>query len=767
MSTKERGIETRVILVALAPVIATAVALTLYFTLLRYNDVEEALRQRGFATTRQIVAAAQYGLFSGNIGELNRLAHVLSHEPDISAITIYDQHDLPLVAIGKPNVFPPPKNLADGWNGRSNNGKSFSFHNKVFAPPLHLDDPYSSKPQASSPDLLLGSITIELSRDNLIARKQQILLFTLGAGLIILLIAGLIARRLGRSITEPVLALEIAVGRIREGFLSARVTPHPAGTLRTLEEGINAMAVELEKAQERSKEALTNSNTQLQQQSNFANALLEAQANAGVCLLIFDNEQIAFANRAAMDFSGRRQEELQQMQITDVLAPQEKNKFYRQYRQVLQGEEASSHIEVNMVTPDGTDRWAEVAIFGITRDNRRLIAMLGVDITQRKHDAQQLLEAHEILQVQKEEAERASAAKSRFLAAASHDLRQPLHALALFAGQLQEHITTPTQAHLVKHIDAAVGNMSELLESLLDISKIDLATMHPDIHSIELGPLLEQIAETHMSAAESKHIRLSVAHTSLRILSDPRHISRIISNLVSNAVRYTEQGAILIGARRAGENIRIEIWDTGIGVEEKHLPFLFQEFYQVANPERDARKGLGLGLAIVHRLAGMLGHKISVRSSLGSGSVFSVLLPRAQPDSLLSNIIPIKNKSFSILLVLASKAQLHELAMMLKNWGHMALPCPASEFAQVLETGHTPPDLVVCDQSCIDQVDQCLKSQAFANIPLICITQGCEPSGKERAMLSYSLLPAPVKPARLRALILHLLMQTGEAGSKT
>ena len=757
MSSKERGIETRVLLVALAPVIATAVALTLYFTLLRYNDVEMALRQRGFAMTRQLVAAAQYGLFSGNVTELNRLAQVLAREPDVSAITIYDQHNRPLAASGIPFASPPPSGLTDGWNGDSKNGKTLSFHNKVFASPLPLDDPYTAKPSTSIRDLMLGSITIELSRNELVARKREILLFTVGAALLILLIAGLIARRLGRNITEPVLALENAVNKIREGLLGARVQPHPAGTLRMLEEGINTMAAVLEQAQKRSTEALISSNTQLQQKSNFANALLEAQSNAGICLIIIDNWKIVFANQAALDFSGRRREELEHMNVSDILVLQGKEEFDRQYLRILQGETLSSRIEVNLATPNGEDRWAEAVTFTINSGSRHLVAMLGVDTTQRKRDAQQLLKAHEILQAQKEEAELASAAKSRFLAAASHDLRQPLHALTLFAAQLQEHITTPVQSRLARQIDAAIGNMSGLLESLLDISKIDLATMRPDIRPVELGPLLERIAATHRYAAENKQLRLSVRRTSLRVLSDPDYLSRIVSNLLSNALRYTGQGAILIGARRAGDNIRIEIWDTGIGIEEKHFPFLFQEFYQVANPERDARKGLGLGLAIVHRLAGVLGHKIDVRSKPGAGSVFTVRVPRAKAEDARLDSPASGKQGARILLAIDNEVQQTGLTLMLKSWGYSVLSSQASEVARVLEPDHALPDLIVCDQPCMNRIDQSLKLRAAAEIPLICLTDGAEPAYREGHGGPYFTLAAPVKPSRLRALILHVL----------
>lgn len=757
MKSKERGIETRVLFVALAPVIATAVALALYFTLLRYNDVEAALRQRGFAMTRQLVAAAQYGLFSGNVVELNRLVEVLSHEPDVSAITIYDQQHMPLAASGTPRASPPPSNLSDGWSGGSKNGEVLSFHSKVFASPLSLDDPYSAKPPASIPDLLLGSATIELSRNDLVARKREILLFTVGAALLILLIVGLIARRLGRDISEPVLALESAVNRIREGLLDARVQPHPAGTLRTLEDGINAMATALEQARKRSSEALFSSEEKLQQQSDFANALLEAQSNAGVCMTIVENGRVVFANQAALDFGGLKKEDLAHLEPSDMLAQKDIGKFEAQYLNILHGKLQASVIEVRIITRQGTERWAEITSLGLDRGGTRQVVLLGIDITQRKRDAEQLQVAHKILQAQKEEAERANAAKSRFLASASHDLRQPLHALSLFSGQLQECVTTRAQSRLAYQMDAAIGNMSELLESLLDISKIDLATLRPDIRPIELGPLLEHIATTHRHAAESKQLRLGVARTSLRISSDPHHLFRIISNLVSNAVRYTEQGTVLIGARRAGENVRIEVWDTGIGIAEQHIPSLFHEFYQVANPERDARKGLGLGLAIVDRLANLLGHKIHVRSMPGVGSAFTVLVPRAKLEDGTPSSFALGKPNASILLATDDESQQNELAVLLYRWGYAVSPCRTDKIAQALAAAL--PDLIISEQSCLSCLNQGPNTLADNGMPVICIMDESALPDTQNPLCPCSPLAMPVKPAKLRALILHLLSQ--------
>lgn len=756
LKLKQNGIEARVLFVALAPVVATAVALTLYFTLLRYNDVETALRQRGFAMARQLSAAAQYGLFSGNVAELNRLIQALAHEPDITAITVYDSHGRQLAAIGHDIAAPSPDEGTSTWIGRSQNGRVLSFHSKVFASTLPFDDPYSDK--TASPTLLLGSIAIELSRDNLIASKLAIMLFAVLSALSILLIAGMIARRLGRDITEPVLALEDSVRKISEGHLSTRVRPHPAGTLRTLEEGINSMSAALEQAQMRSTKALISSHTELKQQSDFANALLKAQSSTGVCMTIVENGQNVFANQASADFTGRPRAEVEHLSPYDILAPDDRQKLERLCLGVLRGDTESYPIEISVLTPEGEVRYAEIAAFKTERGNTQQIVILGVDITQRKKVALELLNAHQRLQEQKEEAERANVAKSRFLAAASHDLRQPLHALSLFADQLPEYLKTPEQARLANQIGAAINSMSELLETLLDISKLDVTPHTPEINTIALGPLLEKNAAGYKHAAANKQLQLTVMPSSFWVESDPRYLSRIISNLVANAVRYTERGRILIGARRKGSHISIEIWDTGIGIEKKHLPFLFQEFYQVANAERDLSKGLGLGLAIVDRLVSILGHKVSVRSTPGAGSVFTVLVPLATPGAVDLDLLSHKKSAGHILLAIGDKAWETELSAMLKHWNYSVSLYNPSEAARAWTNSDDLPDLIIGEQSCLDRLRQD-QPKHLAALPVILLYDEQEQVPPVQLTDSCQVLEMPAKPARLRALMLHLLAQ--------
>jgi len=238
-----------------------------------------------------------------------------------------------------------------------------------------------------------------------------------------------------------------------------------------------------------------------------------------------------------------------------------------------------------------------------------------IDITERKQTELELRQA-------KEAAERASASKSRFLAAASHDLSQPMQALQMYCAILAERQPEPG----VKAKQCA-NQLSRQLKALLSMSRLDSGGMTLTRSRIPLGEFLDQVAAASRPRAEAKGLRLRVVRTALVCESDTTLMERLLGNLVSNAVRYTERGGVVVGCRRHNGKIRIEVWDSGIGIAAENLPFIFEELYQLNNPTRRADEGLGLGLAIVDRIARILGISISVRSVFGRGSVFSVDLP--------------------------------------------------------------------------------------------------------------------------------------------
>ncbi len=225
--------------------------------------------------------------------------------------------------------------------------------------------------------------------------------------------------------------------------------------------------------------------------------------------------------------------------------------------------------------------------------------------------------------------EKANAAKTRFLAAASHDLRQPIHALGLFFAELSDRVYSPETALVIGQIDDSIAAINSMLNALLDISKLDAGVVKPNFEPVALGELFVRLGTEFQPIALESHNELHIRPTLAVVNSDPAMLERMLRNLISNALRYTEKGRILVAVRRRGQQIQIQVRDSGSGIPEDQLEEIFVEFHQLQNPARDRRQGLGLGLAIVKLLAQLLHYEIKVASRLGQGSSFSITLPLA------------------------------------------------------------------------------------------------------------------------------------------
>jgi PAS domain S-box-containing protein len=744
------------------PGVALALSLAFYFLLLRYEDVEAALVSRGAALARQLAPAAEYGAFAGNIPELTRLVQATAREPDVAAIAIFDPRGKVLASFGEKHFTGNPVTLPESWSGRSRGGGQLFFHARIVRGGLDFDDPFQPNTQAPQ---LLGSVMLEMSRANVIARKEEIFGVTLLITLLLIAAAALLAYRLGRDITEPVLALEAVVGKIQRGQLDARVDAHNGGTLSILETGINAMAAELEAAMRRSREALASSETELRRQHQFARTLLEAQSDAGVGTLLIEQGRIVYANESSSAIFVYTQEELYALvNYVELIHPAARDQEWRDYQHRIGGEALHARYALPILTGGGEERIVELSIATLPGTGARRMLCVVIDITLRKRDEVRLAAAYEELSLKKDEAERANLAKSRFLAAASHDLRQPLHALQLFSTELENRVTGSKQQHLTRQIGSAASAMSDLLEALLDISRLDMAGFKVRRQQFALAPLLRRVVNAHSADAAVKGLQLHCGRTNAWIDSDPHLLERILNNLVANAICYTERGSVNIDLREFGKigelgkiagMVHIAIRDTGIGIAEEHLPNIFQEFYQVANAERDVGKGLGLGLAIVDRLAKSLQHDVAINSRPGYGTTVTLTVPHAAGEAATSGgTEPEWAEEFAahILLISEGDPVSDNLAALLRSWG-----CRVSEaqdtaaIAAALHGGDLP-GAVICDDRCYAAA-----YEAFSSLqtppPLLLI--GDQPANGSNGIAGR--LSKPVRPARLRALLRHLL----------
>lgn len=245
------------------------------------------------------------------------------------------------------------------------------------------------------------------------------------------------------------------------------------------------------------------------------------------------------------------------------------------------------------------------------------------DVTGARQAAAELL-------IAKRAAEHASASKTRFLAAASHDLRQPLQGAVLFQAMARQQNKDQALSPLLDTLGDTLGVLQDMMDTLLDISRLDAGIIEPHIQPVVLDDVLGRLATEFGPQMAASGLRLRFVKSGLHGMSDPKLLDRILRNLIANAHRYTQTGGVLIGARSAGDQVRIQVWDTGSGIPPEQLNSIFEEFHQVDNEARVRERGLGLGLAIVRRLSQLLGHHVAVRSKFGKGSLFEVILPKSK-----------------------------------------------------------------------------------------------------------------------------------------
>ncbi len=369
------------------------------------------------------------------------------------------------------------------------------------------------------------------------------------------------------------------------------------------------------------------------------------------------------------------------------------------------------------------------------------------------------------------QADRANAAKSRFLAAASHDLRQPLQALRLLNAALQEYLLTDDMAlNIVRDSERALEVMDRLLGSLLDISKIDSGVIVPDLRDFTINDIFHDLKGDFMRLAREKNLEFRVVPSARIVHTDRVMIDAILRNLLSNAVRYTASGKILLGCRLAGAAMRMEVWDTGVGIHADQIDNIFDAFYQIGTPDRDNRQGLGLGLSIVQGYARLLRCPLQVRSRPGAGSVFSIEVPLGtfaaadatrRDDSHQSAAWNLRD--CPILLIEDDEAALAAMQTLLGAWQMRVFGARSgAEAAALLARGDVKPEIIITDfrlrdgETGMDAMDQ-IRPIIGEKVPVIFITGDSMMEVRAALGARYAyLLQKPVAPGKLRVLIRNL-----------
>ena len=445
---------------------------------------------------------------------------------------------------------------------------------------------------------------------------------------------------------------------------------------------------------------------------------------------------------------------------------------------VLQREQALLGYETRLHRRDGSS--IDVLMNLLMRpDEPGVVEGFVADITERKQAQARLQQLNDQLEQRvaartielrdaRDAAQAANLSKDKYLAAASHDLLQPLNAARLLISTLRERQLGNAEQVLVERAHQALEGAEDLLTDLLDISRLDQAAVRPDLELYRLNELLLPLGSEFQPVAEAAGLSLRVRGGERVIHTDLRLLTRILRNFLSNACRYTEQGRVLLGWRQRGDLLRIEVWDSGRGIAADRLESIFLEFNQLDVGRAADRKGVGLGLAIVDRIARILDCRVQVRSRPGRGSVFSIDVPLshgqpAQPLSLPPQVSIGDPLPGSRLLVLDNEASIRQsMASLLGQWGCEVMT--AGDLAESMAVlGELPPDVVLADFHLDDGVTGCdvvreLRAHFACPIAAVMITADrSEQSRRAMQRLKAPLLNKPVKPGKLRAVLSQLL----------
>lgn len=481
------------------------------------------------------------------------------------------------------------------------------------------------------------------------------------------------------------------------------------------------------------------------------------------CILMLDADGlISFTNRRAASLFAAEEAELRGKRLDDLLvrdAAAESNNGAAEQGVALRRADGGTVFVMDSRYP----------VSGPDGSHAGTLAIL-TDLTEYKQREERVREMA-ALAAQKSEAERASHAKSRFMAAVSHDLRQPMHALGLFIDDLKSAELAPQLRSVVDHMESALHVTQSLLDSILIMSRLETGMVAPNFMAFPLEPLLARLRSAFGSVARQKNLRFVVASSPAVVFSDPALLERIMANLVSNAVRYTDNGGVVVACRPWQKSIRLEVWDTGPGIPEEHRDAVFREFFRIER-DHDNPGGLGLGLAIVRSCTHLLGCPIELQSVAGRGSRFSLRVPfgelaaqsAAEADGAVTDDgTEAGFDGLRVLLVDDDALILEGTRKLLERWGcHVVTAASGPEADALLDREPTGPDLVISDLR-LDagelgvEIIARMRKRYRSTLPAVLIS-GDTSLQTARFVRGYGLplLYKPVPPGRLRAVMASL-----------
>jgi PAS domain S-box-containing protein len=416
-------------------------------------------------------------------------------------------------------------------------------------------------------------------------------------------------------------------------------------------------------------------------------------------------------------------------------------------------------------------RQAELRLKEAKEELERRVATRTHELTELNRELSQEIRirsrVEDALREAKREADEANQSKTRFLAAASHDLLQPLNAARLFVSALgQQQGLTPEQGHLIDRLEGSIGSAEELLSALLDISRLDAGAMTTDVREFAIADLLDPLYAEFSALARERGLRFDLVACRARVVSDPKLLRRVLQNFISNALRYTDQGRVLLGCRRRDGNLSLQVWDTGPGIPADQTESIFREFHRLEASRRSRERGLGLGLAIVDRIARMLDHPIVLRSEPGRGTMFALTVPLTSGPVEASAARPGRPRrqgrdlaGMRVLCVDNEPEILAGMRALMTPWGCDVRTARDEDEALAVMAEEWMPVVILADyhldesRNGIDLMNR-LRARFKESINGILITADqTEPVRNEARAHGYRVLQKPLKPAALRALL--------------
>lgn len=498
----------------------------------------------------------------------------------------------------------------------------------------------------------------------------------------------------------------------------------------------------------------------------YFRTMLETAPDA--MIIVDERGRIAIVNRQAEDMFGYGRAELLGHEV-EMLLPENIRQQHQGHRSRY-GEKPELRpmgpgLDLFGRRKDGSKFPVEISLSPVKTSSGMFVSSVIRDVTQRRRMEQEIIAARQA-------AERAQKANTAFLAAASHDLRQPVQALSLLNGALRRTVKDERAREMIDHQEHSLTAMTNLLNSLLDISRLDAGVVTPDIEEFPMQRVIDRLSAEFGRQASHKGLEFSSEPCAVMVRSDPNLLSEIIQNLVSNAIRYTEKGSVKMVCDCAGEMCRLEVVDTGIGIEEDQLEAIFKEFHQTKTPG-SSTEGFGLGLAIVRRLADLLEHDIGVESQPGKGSTFRVLVPivaAAQHPHGEDHVVEATEESAgvgTIILIEDDVKVANAWGMLLESEGYrVATAKSATEANAILGHLDTVPSLIISDFHLLDgstgvEAVQGIRKFYGVNIPAFIVSGDTSKVVKDaRPVDNCTLMSKPVNTSRLLAAA-HVATKTG------